>query len=327
MKIMAQRAQFVGIDVSKLVLDVHCLPERESWQVANTEAEIAELVSRLVALGGIASVLIEASGGYEIALLNALSAASLPARRIDPRRVKKYKESRGKRAKTDRIDARMLAEMARSLAHDDDQLPTHQVDPEREELCALVDWRRQLVDTRVALQSQQASHRKTAASATLRQQANELTTLLRRREDELERMIEQLLKRVPRFAQTARILRSAPGIGLIAAATLIAHLPELGTLDRRAIALLVGVAPIDQKSGKWVGHARIQGGRENVRNVLFVLMMGPTKNARLAEYRQRLLAKGKLKKVAIIGAVHKLLTILNAMLRKGETWRDRSAAR
>lgn len=325
MGIMAQAVRFVGIDVSKAMLDVHCLPDRSVWQVSNDASGIAELVSRLRPDGASASILLEASGGYEAAVLSALSAAGLVVRRIDPRRVLEYKRSRGQRAKTDRIDARSLAEMARSLEQDDEPPPVHREDPARNELRWLVDRRRQLVELVVTLTLQAQTTRASAVTAVLRDQAKALQRCLREQIRRLDALMAQLLKRVPSFAEAARILRSVPSIGPVSVATLLAHLPDLGRLHRRAIAALVGVAPFVQKSRKWSGIPRIQGGREPVRSLLFVVVMGG-KNAVLAEYCRRLRAEGKLPKVAIIAGVNKLLTILNAMMRSGQIWQGQAHA-
>ena len=308
---MPQEHVFVGIDVAKDHLDVAVIPSGEAFQVANDREGRAELVRRLRRLGPEA-IGLEASGGYERAILKALLKAELPARRLNPFRVRLFALACGILAKNDRIDATVIAHFVATL-------PTRQAlrDEAAERIAELVTARRQLSEelTRAGHQTEQA-------------QAALIKRLARRRVQRLAQdiqLIDQALAKAvaedPELARKAALLRSVPGVGPVFCHTLLGLLPELGSLSNRQIAALVGVAPFDCDSGRFRGQRHIFGGRQAVRDVAYMAALaGGRYNPVLAAFRQRLIDAGKKPKVAIVAVMRKLITILNAMLRDGLTW-------
>lgn len=312
---MTQIALRVGIDVAKDRLDVAVLETGELFSVDNDDDGHAALVERLSGhlIGAIG---LEASGGYERAVLKALWQAGLPIRRINPHRLRQFARAAGVNAKNDRIDARVIA---RFLA----TLPVHPIDldPRLELLIELITARRQL-SAELSRIDNQAEHVRDAG----------LKRLAKRRASRLSADILLLDKRIaeataadPVLAQRDRLLRSVPGVGPVLSATLIAQLPELGRLSNRQIAALVGLAPFDHDSGKLKGKRCIWGGRESVRNVLYMAALSAgVHNPIFAAFRQRLRAKGKEAKVAIVAVMRKLITTLNAMMRTNKSWNPAS---
>jgi transposase len=315
---MPQVAYFVGIDVAKAWLDVCRYPDGARQRFSNDAAGWAALIAWLGDLP-IIRIGLEASGGYERGVAEQLSIEGFAVRVLDPLRVRLFGRAMGRRAKNDRIDARKIAEF---IVHGD--MPTKAPQRERDRLAELLNLREALVDNRTRLISvgEHLRERRFAAAAKrhLARLAGDIAAL--------EHAIAGLITGDPHFDRTAKLLMSAKGVGLMLAATLIARLPELGTLSRHKIAALVGVAPFDDDSGESRGIRRIAGGRAHVRRVLYMAAMGAATrhNPVLKAFYKRLRAAGKLPKVALVACMRKLLTILNAMLATGTPWRDKPAA-
>jgi transposase len=311
---MAQVAFCVGIDVSKPWLDVYRHPDGRRARFSNDAAGWTALLAWL-GDAAIVRIGLEASGGYERAVAEQLAATGYAACVLDPARVRYYALALGRLAKNDRIDARTIAEFT---AHG--ERPSKALDKERERLAELLNLREALGDNRMRL-ANVAEHLRDKAFA--RSTATHLAKLDRDM-GRIERHLEDAIAANDAFAGLSRLLRSAKGVGPILAAMLIARVPELGTLKNRQIAALIGVAPFDDDSGPSEGKRHIRGGRARVRRVLYMAtMVAATRhNPVLKAYYERLIAAGKLPKVALVACMRKLLTILNTMVAKGETWRD-----
>lgn len=306
---MAQIAPSVGIDVSKDRLDVAVHPSGEHFSVPNEAAGWRELIGRLKPIGARA-IGIEASGGYERGVIGALLKASLPVRSVNAWKLRQFAKAAGLLAKNDRLDARAIAWFVATL-------PCREVryDPALDSLAELVNVRRQIVDDKLRLGNQLEHLRDTAL---LRLQARRIRQL-ERDLAQLDQRIAQAISATPALAERYKLLCSIPGVGPVVAATLIALLPELGSL--RPIGALVGVVPYDFDSGKMKGLRCIFGGRAPVRRVLFMAAQAAAMwNPILKAFKQRLLAAGKKPKVAIIAVMRKLLITLNAMVRDNAPW-------
>jgi transposase len=300
---------FVGIDVAQDSLAIAVQPSRERWTTATDAVSIATLVDRLAALAP-ARIVLEATGGLERPLAAALADADLPVVVANPRQVL---------AKTDPIDAAVLARFAEVVQPPVRPMPNAAA----RELRALVTRRRQLIATRVTEQHQE----RTADSPAVAESFAAVLALL---EAEIDRLTAEILTRVtldPAWRAKAAILQSVPGVGAVTASTLLAELPELGTLDRKRIASLAGLAPMTQASGKTTKRARIAGGRADVRTALYMPILTALRcNPVIRAFYERLTAQGKPAKVALIACQRKLLTMLNAMLRDGTLWQERPMA-
>lgn len=308
---MSDTRLFVGIDVAHAHLDLAVLPSGEGWQVPNTDAALPDLVARLQALGPTLIVL-EATGGYEHAVLSALAVAALPVVAVNPRQVRDFAKALGILAKTDQIDARVLAQFADKVRPPVRALP----DEATAELAALVARRRQLLDMLTA-ERHRLAHARAAVRRNLEQHIRWLEQRVRDLDDDLTTRIHQS----PVWRAKEDLLRSVPGIGPIVARTLLAGLPELGTTARRPLAALVGVAPFNHDSGRHRGRRVIWGGRADIRAVLYMATLVATRhNPVIRAHYHRLLATGKAKKLALTACMRKLLTILNAMIRTGQPW-------
>jgi len=310
---MTQDAVVVGIDVSKDTLDVALLPTGESFSTPNKGKGWGKLVRRLAGRV-VAVVAFEATGGYERGLLKALNAARLPAARVNPSRVRDFAKACGTLAKNDRLDARMIARFAASLPP-----RLTQPDPVIEALAELVNTRHQLTEE-ITRATNQAEH---AVSALVGRMARRRIRSLKADLQLIEREIAKAIAADPRLASKDALLRTAPGVGPVTSATLLALLPELGQLANRPIASLVGVAPFDHDSGKLKGQRCIWGGRQSVRDALYMAALGAIR-ARQSIFRAcylRLVAKGKKPKVAIVAVIRKLVTTLNAMIRDQSAWK------
>jgi transposase len=306
---------FVGIDLSKDTLDAAAWPGTKVWRVANTEHDLQTLVTQLKALAP-ELVVVEASGHLERPVAKALVAAGLACAVINPRQVRDFAKATGKLAKTDALDARVLARFAATVQ----PIPRALPDEATQRLEALVARRRQLV---TMISSEQ--HRRRTSPPDLRDQINEHVTWLRRRVRELDGELTRLIRSDEAWHQKANLLRSAPGVGPTFTATVMASLPELGQLTHRQVAALVGVAPLNHDSGKLRGQRGIWGGRAQVRAVLYMATLVATKcNPVIRQFYDRLLAAGKPKKVALTACMRKLLTVLNALLRQNVPWSDQS---
>lgn len=302
-----------GIDVSKSHLD-GCFGGVEQ-RVENDADGWDELIAGLKAVR-VDLVVVEATGGYERGLVLALQAAAIAVARVNPRQARDFAKSLGVLAKTDRVDARVLRDMADVLARhpEKERYITAAVEPQRLELVELMTRRRQLVEMRVA-EGNRLEH---AGSRSTRSIKVVLRTLDRQLE-RLERDIDDHLD--AHFRQQSKLLESVKGIGPVTILSCTAALPELGRLNRREIAKLVGVAPLADDSGQRRGLRRCWGGRSQVRSVLYMATLSAVRcNAPLREFHQRLINAGKPKKVALVACMRKLLTILNAILRDNATW-------
>jgi transposase len=304
----------VGIDVAKDQLDTAIEPGGDVWQTANDETSIAGLVARLQALGP-ATVILEATGGYELALAGALLAAGLPVSVVNPRQVRDFARATGQLAKTDAIDARVLARFGDAIRPALRPLP----DAATQELAALVTRRRQLIGMLTA-----EKNRLRLAAQAVRQDIQQHIRWLERRLAGLDGDLSQQMRSSPRWREQDDLLQSVPGIGPVSSATLLAQLPELGQLNRREIAALAGVAPLNRDSGTLRGRRRVWGGRAHVRAVLYMATLVATRhNPVIRAFYQRLVAAGKPKKVALTASMRKLLITLNAMLRSNVAWHHR----
>ncbi len=303
--------EYVGVDVSKKWLDVAVASSGQSWRVANDTAGVAAVVAELQPLAA-ERIVVEATGGWEQALVLGLSQGGLPVALVNPGRVRFFAHGLGRRAKTDRIDAAMLASFAKLAQPRLTRLP----DQGEEELRALIDRRRQVVDMLTSEKNRrQLIHGKTRA------RLDQHITWLEQEVRSLQGELEAVLAGSPALAASNRLLQSAPGVGLIVAATLQARLPELGQLNRRQIAALVGVAPFNADSGPRRGQRHIAGGRADVRALLYMATVSALKcNPVIRAFKQRLCAQGKPTKVAIVACMRKFLTILNAMVRDQRPW-------
>ncbi|MGH9424648.1 MAG: IS110 family transposase [Thermoanaerobaculia bacterium] len=306
---------FVGIDVAKAELVVAERPSGATWSVANDESGVRALV-RQVAASAPTLIVLEATGGYEIPCVAALAAVGLPVVVVNPRQVRDFAKSTGQLAKTDRIDAAVLARFADRLRPVVRALP----DPAARDLDALLTRRRQVVEM---LQAE-----RNRLNQVLGRGQPHVTKSLKKHIAYLERELAiadsdlgTMVRESPMWRERDDLLQSCPGIGPVVSRTLLAELPELGTLDRRAIAKLVGVAPMNRDSGTWRGRRAIQGGRSSVRAAVYMAALVATRhNAVIRAFYQRLLAAGKPKKVALVACMRKLLTILNTMLRTRQRW-------
>ncbi|MBI2080169.1 MAG: IS110 family transposase [candidate division NC10 bacterium] len=308
---MVTQPVFVGIDVAKASLDVAVHPTAERWTVEHTERELAGLTRRLTALQP-ALVVLEATGGLEGPLVGALAAAGLPVVVVNPRQVRDFAKATGLLAKTDALDAAVLAHFAAAVRPTPRPLP----DAATQTLAALVTRRRQLVEMLTAERNRLGS-----APRALRGEIQAHITWLKRRLARLDTDLGQAIRTSPVWRVQEDLLRSVPGVGPVLSATLLASLPELGTLNRKAIAALVGVAPLNRDSGTLRGRRRVWGGRAAVRAVLYMgALVAVRHNPVLRAFYQRLRAAGKLPKVALTACMRKLLTILNAMLKHQTPW-------
>lgn len=304
---------FVGIDVAKAKLDIFM--NGEVWQVTNDPAGVSELIERLKK-ASISLIVLESTGGYESIALDELYAAGLPIARVNPGRVREFAKSIGQLAKTDKLDARILARYAELVRPTQATLPSEA----EQHLAALVNRRRQLLEMRVAEQNRLGTAPKKLREG-ISTHIDWLKQEIRRIEDEMDDFIQQS----PLWRKKDELLKSVPGIGDVTARTLLSELPELGQLDRKAIASLVGVAPFNNDSGRMRGKRRIRGGRTSVRGVLYMATLSATRcNPVIREFFDRLVRSGKEKKVALVACMRKFLTILNAILRSRQPWRSLS---
>jgi transposase len=303
---------FVGLDVAKDHLDVHACPSEAAFVVAHDEAGLTELVARLGTMSP-SLIVLEATGGYEATVAATLASAGLPVAVVNPRQIRDFARATGTLAKTDALDAQVIARFAEAVRPAVRPLPTEHA----QRLGELVARRRQLVEMLGA----ESNRRRLLRDRTLQRRLDAHISWLQRALRDLETDLHDTIRSSPAWRETENLLRSVPGVGPITASTLIAELPELGHLDRRQIAALVGVAPFNRDSGTLRGRRMIQGGRRPVRRTLYMATITATRhNPALVTFYQRLRATGHPKKVALIAALRKLLTILNAILRDRRPW-------
>lgn len=302
---------YVGIDVAKGALDVAVEATGETWRTPNTPEAINELVGQLQARHPTLIVL-EATGGFEAPLAAQLATAALPVAIVNPRQVRAFAKSLGRLAKTDRLDAQVLARFAEAVQPEPRGLP----DAAAQRLSALCARRRQLVEMLTAEQN-----RLLRANEAVRPSIAAHIRWLRQQLADLDRELGAAVRESPIWRQKDDLLQSARGVGRVLSATLLADLPELGTLNRKQIAALVGVAPLNRDSGAFRGKRRTWAGRAHVRAPLYMAtLVGTRCNPTLRAFYARLLAAGKPKKLALTACMRKLLVILNAMIRDKRRW-------
>ena len=302
-----------GIDVSKDCLDVAVRPSGEALAVERTAAGLEELCRRLTALRPHV-VVVEATGGLETVVVAALAGAGLPVVVVNPAQIRAFAKALGQRAKTDPIDADVIARFAAAINPAPRPLP----DAATRLLADLVARRRQIIDMMTA-ERQRAAR----APARLKKSIARLLKALERELASVNDDLDDAVRGSPAWREKEDLLSSVPGVKAAISRTLIAELPELGTLDRKQIAALVGLAPFARESGKWRGKSMIGGGRASVRKALFMgAMVAKRFNPVLKTFFDRLVAAGKEKMVALIAVARKLLTILNAILRDRQPWRQ-----
>ena len=305
---------FVGIDVSKKTLDVAVRPAGTSFQLTNDEAGWSALTARLQPLG-VTLVVMEATGGYERSVVAALAVARLPVVVVNPRQVRDFAKATGKLAKTDSIDAAVLAHFGDAMRPE----PRPLLDDSLMALDEMLTRRRQIVEMITA----ETNRMHMVRDPVLRKSVFKHVQWLKRELVETDNDLDSSLKQMPLWREREQLLRSVPGVGPVTARTLLAELPELGTLDPRKIAALVGVAPLNRDSGASVrGKRRIWGGRATVRAALYMAaLVAARHNPVIRATYARLLSVGKPKKLALVACMRKLLITLNAMVRNSTPWR------
>jgi len=309
---------FVGIDVSKTRLDVAVLPSGEIFAVDNTAAGFTELLIRLSEVQP-RLIVLEATGGLEQAAMLALHDAGLPVTVLNPRQVRHFSRALGQHAKTDRLDAVLLARFAQTL-QPEAQVPS---DASQRALEALLARRRQVA----LLLTMERNRLHSSQDLYVQQDLQEVITSLEGRRKHLDQTLHDALQQDPKFQATYSVLTSTPGVGPVMALTLLAQLPELGSLSRQKRANLVGVAPLNRDSGTSRGHRGIWGGRAEVRQVLYMSAVSAVRcHPTLKTVFDRLVKKGKPKKVALVASLRKLLVYLNAMVRDQGLWQARPMA-
>ena len=309
---MSKPKRFVGIDVSKGSLDVAVRPDKTSWTASNDEEGISALADRLRELKP-TLVVLEATGGLQIPLVAALGQAKLPVVVVNPRQVRDFAKATGRLAKTDAIDADVIAHFGEAVRPKVRPLK----DAEAQELTDLLARRRQLVEMLTAEKNRLGTARKR-----VRKDIQEHITWLEKRLKDVNADLSKSIKKTPAWRQKDEILQSTPGVGPVLSVTLLAGLPELGSLNRREVAHLVGVAPLNRDSGQYKGKRSVWGGRADVRSVLYMSTLAAVRcNPVIRAFYQRLTAVGKEHKVALTACMRKLLVILNTMVKTGAAWR------
>lgn len=304
---------FVGIDVSKERLDIHVIPSGAAWSVGNDQDGHRDLVKKLREVKP-TLVVLEATGGYQSQVVAELALNDLSVAVVNPRQVRDYAKALGRLAKTDKIDASILASFAEKVRPE----PRPLADEQHVELHAMMNRRRQLIDMRTA----ESNRLDTCHVVRVRKDLQKTIAWLTRRIKDVDSDIDKLVRNTPVWREREELLSSPKGVGKTTARTLLTALPELGKLNRRQIAALAGLAPFNNDSGTNRGKRSIRGGRGDVRAVLYMATLSATKwNPQIRSMYLRLIAAGKAPKVALIACARKLLTILNAMVRTNTHWK------
>ena len=312
---MDQEHPFVGIDVSKDHLDVAVGTEGQGWQVSQTDEGMDELVERLKAISP-RLVVLEATGGLEMACAAAMATGGIPAVVVNPRQVRDFARATGKLAKTDRLDARVLARFAQAVRPEIRPLP----DAETRMLSDIVARRRQVVGMVTA-----EKNRLHTAHPPVRDDVLQHIAWLEDNLSKLDKTLDESVRKSPLWREKNDLLRSVPGVGPVLSMSILSDLPELGQLDRRQIAALVGVAPINRDSGAFRGKRAVWGGRARLRAALYMGTLVATRyNPIIRVFYERLCAAGKTKKVALTACMRKLLVLLNAMVKHSTLWMHRA---
>jgi transposase len=308
---MSTGAVFAGIDVSKAYLDVAVRPEEIEWRSSNTDAGAKEVAARLKELDP-DLVVLEATGGMEIPVASVLAILDVPVVVVNPRQVRDFAKSTGRLAKTDALDARVLAHFAEAVHPEPRTLP----DEQARQLSALLSRRRQLGEMLTA-----ERNRLQSADSTVRRRLKVHIRWLERELSDIDDDLNNAIKESPLWRVKDDILKSVPGIGPIVSITLLSELPELGQLNRKQIAALAGVAPLNRDSGTLAGRRTVWGGRSRVRAALYMAALVASRyNSVIRDFYLRLCAAGKPKKVALTACMRKLLLILNSMVKNKEMW-------
>jgi transposase len=317
MNTSSKQETFIGIDVSKRTLDVAVRPSAERWQVENNEAGIGELLEKLRKME-VTLIVLEATGGLEVAVTAAIAAQGIGVAVVNPRQVRDFAKSLGRLAKTDKIDAMVLARFADAIRPEVRSLP----DEQTLQLQATLVRRRQLIEMMTA-----EKNRLPQTAASIQPRIQEHVEWLEEALSQCDSELRTQLSESPVWREKEELLRSMKGIGPVTAVTLLAELPELGLLNRKQIAALVGLAPFNCDSGKMLGKRAIWGGRATVRNALYMAALTATRfNPLIRTFYQHLLEQGKVHKVALVACMRKMLTILNAMLASGKPFMPELAA-
>ena len=307
---------YVGIDVSKVRLDIAARPAGEAWSLPNDEEGIEELLDRLGKMRP-SLVVLEASGGYERPVVAALAAARLPAAVINPRQARDFAKATGKLAKTDELDAQALAHFAEAVKPEVRPVP----DEQAREFAAIIARRRQVVGMLVA-----EGNRLETAVSPVRERIEAHIEFLKAELEDLDADLDRVIRGSSVWREKDELLRSVPGVGPKVSATLLANLPELGTLENKKLAALVGVAPLNRDSGVFRGKRKVWGGRATIRQMLYMAAVTAARcNPVFQEFYGRLIAAGKPKKVALTACMRKLLAVLNSMLRHRTRWQQQHA--
>lgn len=309
-----RQAIWIGIDVSKRHLDLHLRPTGQAWRIDNSSEALAQLLSQLPAPAQVAGVVMEATGGYERCCALALNQQGYRVCIINARQARNFAKAANQLAKTDKVDAKLLAWFGEAM-----QPAARPLNSEaQQQLQDLVRRRRQLVEILTTERNRVAGLRGTAQA-----DVEAHISWLKGRIKQLDEAIEQQSQQSQQWQEQRQLLVTAPGVGPVVSSTLLALLPELGQLSRQAIALLVGVAPLNRDSGQKQGKRQVFGGRAAVRQVLYMATLVAVQRSLVfqAHYEQ-LLKRGKPKKVALVACMRKLLTRLNAMLKQGQPWQD-----
>jgi transposase len=308
---MSTQKKYAGIDVSKHKLNIAIYPSNEEWETGNDDEGIAQIVKKMKQKK-VELVVLEPTGGYERPLVLALHLATVRLALINPRQGRDFAKSLGRLAKTDRVDAMMLARFGEATKPEPREIP----DKASLELEALVLRRRQLVSIKAAEKC-----RRSTSLSFIRLEIDEHIRLLEKQIKVLGKQIDERIKNNEEWKARSKILETVPGVGEVTSMTLVAELPELGHLDKKKIAALVGVAPMNCDSGKYRGKRRIWGGRASVRSALYMATFAAVRwNPVIRSYFESLMARGKLYKVAMVACMHKLLGILNAMVAHNKPW-------
>jgi transposase len=302
---------YVGIDVSKNQLDIAVRPAGDTWSMPNDVSGITEVVQGLAQLHP-ALVVLEATGGLQMPLAAALATAGLPLAMVNPRQVRDFARAIGRLAKTDRLDAQVLAHFAEAVRPTPYPLP----DAQTQELTALLTRRHQVVEMLTA-----EKNRLRSARELVHRRVQDHICWLEQELADLDDDLERTLRKSPLWREKDNLLRSVPGIGRVVSITLLADLPELGTLSRHQIAALVGVGPLNRDSGRFRGKRMVWGGRARVRAALYMAALTASRyNPIIKAFYHRLCEAGKARKVALTACMRKLLIILNSMVKHRQTW-------
>ena len=315
---MEREETHIGIDVSQDTLDMAAYPTGQIWQYKNNKSGIAKVVAKLAAISP-KLVVMEATGGLEQALKNALDEAELAVAVVNPKRIRDHGRSMGMLAKTDKLDAKVMAHFAAKI----EPQPQPPRDKGERELDNLVTRRNQLSDILTAERNRLKDYLDEAVKSDIQEHIQWLEVKIAT----LDKEVKERVKQNPIFLKKAKLYKSMKGVGDIFSSTLIAKLPELGGLNQREIAALVGLAPVNKDSGKFRGKRMIQGGRAVVRTVSYMPVLSAIRfNPAIRALYRRLIAKGKLQKVALAACMHKMFTILNSIAKTNTPWRDTSLA-